>query len=73
MADDNDIIEVDNISFYGSDPEEDQQPIDPPKGQIPVPIIEPISPPALLYSYSIESLKKQLPRLSPCYLLLGFN
>ena len=44
MADYNDVIEVDNISLYGSDSEEDKQPIDPPKGQIPVPIIEPILP-----------------------------
>ena len=43
-ADYNGIIEVDNISLYGCDSEEDQQPIDPPKAQISLPIIEPISP-----------------------------
>ena len=69
----NDVIEVDNISLYGSDSEEDQQPIDLPKGKIPVPIIEAISPPVLLYSYLIESLRKQLPRPAPYYLLLGPN
>ena len=66
-------IQADNISFYGSDSEEDQQPIDLPMGQILVLVIEPILPPALLYSYPIESLKKQLLRLPPCYLLLGLN
>ena len=68
----NDVIEVDSISLYGSECEEDQQPIYPPKGQIPLPIIEPISSPALKYNYPIESLKRQLLR-PPCYLLLGLN
>ena len=63
----NNVIEVDNISLCGSVSEEDQKPIDPPKGQIPVPIIKPISPLALLYSYLFKSLKRQLQRLPPCY------
>ena len=43
-ADYNDVIEVDNISIYGSNSKEDQQPIDLSKRQILVSIIEPISP-----------------------------
>ena len=73
MTDYNDIIQVDKISLYGSESKEDQQPNNSLKGQIPVPIIESISTPALLYSYPIELLRGQLPRLSPCYLLLGLN
>ena len=42
-GDNDDIFQVDNISLYGSESEEGQQSIDPHKGQIPVPVIEPIS------------------------------
>ena len=67
----NDITEVENISLYGSESKEDQQPIVPPKRTNTCANNTANITPALLYSYLTESMKKQLPRPPLCYLLLG--